>query len=98
MAGLRQGLAPLHLKGRNAVKDRGTQSFLVREECASAQGKKICGSPLQQGGKRRSRPLPTKAIDEDVDERGSGRQAQGDMARMGWRVQCLTDWLRAKLT
>jgi hypothetical protein len=38
---------------------------------------------LQQGGKRRSRPLPTKAIDEAVGECGSDRQAQGNLASVG---------------
>jgi hypothetical protein len=34
-------------------------------------GEETLGQPLQQGGKRRSRPLPTKATREDVDECGS---------------------------
>jgi hypothetical protein len=33
-----------------------------------------------------------------VDERGSGHQAQGNLAGIDARVQCLADWLRAKLT
>ena len=36
-----------------------------------AQGKKLRAAPLQLGGKRRSRPLPTKAIHEVGNERGS---------------------------
>jgi hypothetical protein len=37
MAGLRQGLALLHLKGRNEVEDGVTRSFLVREECKAGE-------------------------------------------------------------
>jgi hypothetical protein len=73
MAGLRQGLALLHPQGRNAVEDGADRSFLVPRGMGAAQGKKLWTAPLQQGGKRRSRPLPTKAIDEDVGECGFGQ-------------------------
>ena len=53
------------------MEDGDALSFLSREECALAQGKKLWAAPLQQGGKRRSRPLPTKAIHEVGNERGS---------------------------
>jgi hypothetical protein len=73
MAGLRQGLAPLHPQGRNAVEDGADRRLLLREECVAHAGEETLGEPLQQGGKRRSRPLPTKAIDEDVSECGLGQ-------------------------
>ena len=41
-----------------------------------AQGKKLWTAPLKQGGKRQSRPLPSKAISEDVDECGCGQFTQ----------------------
>ena len=59
------------MAGRNAVEDGDDRGFLSREECALAQGKKLRAAPLQQGGKRRSRPLLTKAIHEVGNERGS---------------------------
>ena len=71
MAGLRQGLAPLHLKGRNAVEDGDDRGFLSREEWAERPGEESSGRTVVARGKRRSRPLPTKAIDEAVGERGS---------------------------
>lgn len=54
-------------------------------------GEESSGCTVAARGKRRSRPLPTKAIDEAVGERGSGNRTQGDLARFGWRVQCLAD-------
>ncbi len=62
-----------------------------RSDGVASPGEETLDRPLQQGGKRCSRPLPTKAIDEAVGERGSGRQVQGDLARIGWCVQCLAD-------
>jgi hypothetical protein len=53
-----------------------------REECVGHAGEETLGEPLQQGGKRRSRPLPTKATRKDVDECGSG---QSD-AKEIWQV------------
>ena len=70
MAGFRQGIAPLHPQGRNAVKDGADRGFLPREEWAERPGEESPGCPVAARGKRRSRPLPTKAIDEAVGERG----------------------------
>jgi hypothetical protein len=66
-----------------------------REECEA--GEETLGQPLQQGSKRRNRPLPTKAIDEDVGERGSGPQAQGNLARIGWSIHCPADRPRREI-
>ncbi len=76
MAGLRQGLAPAAPEGRNAVEDGEAQVSCLARNAQPTEGRQAgeetWGEPLQQGGKRRSRPLPTKAIDEDVGECGSG--------------------------
>ena len=56
-------------------------------------GEETLGCTVAARGKRRSRPLPTKAIDEAVGERGSGHRAQGDLARKRAHVQCPADWL-----
>jgi hypothetical protein len=64
-----------------------------REEWAKPRGRNF-GPTVAAKSKRRSRPLPTKAIDEAVGERGSGHQAQGDLARIGWCVQCPADKFR----
>jgi hypothetical protein len=87
MAGLRQGLALLHPQGRNAVEDGADRGFLSREDWAKPRGRNF-GLTVAARGKRRSRPLPTKAIDEAVGERGSGRYPLGDLARVGCYVQC----------
>jgi hypothetical protein len=50
------------------VEDGETQSFLVREECEAGEESLWIGVAAK--GKKRSRPLPTKAIDEAVGERG----------------------------
>jgi hypothetical protein len=97
MAGLRQGLALLHLKGRNVVEDGADRRFLASARNGRSPGEETWGEPLQQGSKRRSRPLPTKAIDEAVGERGSEPSSDKEIWQ-GWvRVQCLADWLCAKL-
>ena len=64
-------------KGRNGVEDVGQKAFLSREEWAvsgspcglphgveTPRGRKSAQTALQQGIKRRSHPLPTKAIEE----------------------------------
>jgi hypothetical protein len=43
------------------------------------------GCTVAARGKRRSRRLPTKAIDEDVGERGSGRQTPKRFGK-DWRA------------
>jgi hypothetical protein len=72
MAGLRQGLASAAPERPQRSGGRRDAKFLGAARNAK-QGKKVCGPLLRQGGKRRSRRLPTKAINEDVGERGSGR-------------------------
>lgn len=64
-----------------------------REEWAERPGEETLGCTVAARGKRRSRPLPTKAIDEAVGERGSGRYPLGDLARVGCCVQCRADAL-----
>jgi hypothetical protein len=59
-----------------------------REEWAERPGEETLGCTVAAKGKRRSRPLPTKAIDEAVGERGSGRYSLGDLAKVGCYVQC----------
>jgi hypothetical protein len=54
-----------------------------REECVGHAGEETLGEPLQQGGKRRSRPLPTNAIDEAVGECGSGRHTARRFGKYG---------------
>jgi hypothetical protein len=44
------------LVGRSAAQDGGGESFLPREEWASAQGKKVDPTPLRLRRARRSRP------------------------------------------
>ena len=75
---------------RAATKWRMVQTGVswFREEWAKPRGRNF-GPTVAAKGKRRSRPLPTKAIDEDVGERGSGHRTQGHLARIGWRVQGL---------
>ena len=73
------------------MEDGADRGFLSREEWATRPGEESSECPVAARGKRRSRPLPTKAIDEAVGERGSGFRAQGDLARIGWRVQCPAD-------
>ena len=68
----------------------GRQVSWFREECASARGKKVCGPPLQQGGKRRSRPLPTKATSEDVDECGCEQTYPNEIWQR--RVSAINVW------
>ena len=64
MAGLRQGLAPLHPargpqkvilfgvgKGRNAVEDGADRGFLVPRGMGAAQGKKLWAAPLKRGAR-----------------------------------------------
>ena len=70
MAGFRQGLAPVAPEGPKRSGGRCRPGFLVPRGMGEAQGKKLWTAPLQLGGKRRSRPLPTRAIDEDVGECG----------------------------
>jgi len=103
MAGFRQGLALLHPQGRNAVEDGADRSFLVPRGMGAvgvpiaqrwggkARGRNF-GPTVAARGKRRSRPLPTKAIDEAVRERGSGNRTQGYLANVDVRVQCRGDW------
>src|SRR5450432_2953732 len=43
-------------QGRSAAEDGGGESFLFREEWASAQGKKVDPTPLRLRRSRRSRP------------------------------------------
>jgi hypothetical protein len=96
MAGLRQELALLHPQGCNEVEDGADRSFLVprgmrmwgprrASDGVQSRGRNF-GPTVAAKGKRRSRPLPTKAIDEDVGECGSGHLAQGNLARIGVRV------------
>jgi hypothetical protein len=96
MAGDRQGLA----SAAHGVPERGggrcRPTFVVSRGMRVSAGEETLGQPLQQGGKRRSRPLPTKAIDEDVGECGSGHHAKGDLARIGPCVQCPAHWNRRK--
>jgi hypothetical protein len=70
MAGYRQGLALLHLEGRNAVEDGGRGlSCSARKQAQRRRGRKFPAAVAAKR-KRRSRALPTKAIDEAVGERG----------------------------
>ena len=69
-----------------------TEVSWFREEWAKPRGRNL-GPTVAARGKRRSHPLPTKAIDEAVGERGSGHLAQGNLASIGWRVQCPADGL-----
>src|SRR3546814_13409867 len=52
---------------------RGRPGFLVSARNGRSPGEETSGCTVAARGKRRSRPLPTKAIDEAVGERGSGR-------------------------
>jgi hypothetical protein len=56
---------------------------LSRSDGVASPGEETLGCTVAAKGKRRSRPLPTKAIDEAVGERGSGRYPLGDLARVG---------------
>jgi hypothetical protein len=70
---------------------RGRPGFLGSARNGRSPGEETSGCTVAARGKRRSRPLPTKAIEEAVGERGSGRRAQGDLARIGRCVQCPAD-------
>jgi hypothetical protein len=52
------------------VEDGADRAFLSREEWAARPGEESSGCSVAARGKRRSRPLATKAIDEAVGERG----------------------------
>jgi hypothetical protein len=84
------------------VEDGADRNLLSREEWApsgspsrsdgvASPGEETLGQPLQQGGKRRSRPLPTKAIDEDVDECGSEQSNAKEISQI-W-VRAFNVWL-----
>src|SRR5262249_13332136 len=60
------------LVGRNAAEDGGGESFLPREEWASAQGKKVSPPPLRLRRSRRSRRL--------------ARSSHGEATRSGRRL------------
>ena len=72
---------------------RRRPGFLASARNGRSPGEETLDCTVAARGKRRSRPLPTKAIDEAVGERGSGHRAQGDLARIGRRVQCRADAL-----
>jgi hypothetical protein len=54
------------LAGRNAAEDSGGESFLFREEWASAQGKKVWPPRLRLRRSRRSRPSARSSQEEAV--------------------------------
>src|SRR5580658_4350581 len=54
------------LAGRSAAEDGGGESFLLREEWASAQGKKVDPTPLRLRRSRRSRPSVRSSDGEAV--------------------------------
>src|SRR6202790_4388989 len=54
------------LEGRSAAEDGGGESFLPREEWASAQGKKVSPAPLRLRRSRRSRPSARSSQEEAV--------------------------------
>jgi hypothetical protein len=58
------------LAGRSAAEDGGRESFLIREEWASAQGKKVDPPPLRLSRSRRSRSSARSSQAEAV---GSAR-------------------------
>mgnify|MGYP003624311798 FL=1 len=70
MADFRQGLEPMHPQGRNEVEDGADRGFLFPRGMRVSAGEETLGCTVAARGKRRSRPLPIKAIDEDVDECG----------------------------
>ena len=70
MADFRQGLEPMHPQGRNEVEDGADRGFLFPRGMRVSAGEETLGCTVAFRGKRRSRPLPIKAIDEDVDECG----------------------------
>jgi hypothetical protein len=97
---------------RAAAKRRTVQTGVscFREECAltgsplrlrdgvAGAGEETLGSTVAARGKRRSRPLPTKATREAVDGRGfraSGARKFGEPVA---RVHMTAPWIRADLT
>src|SRR5579863_9494655 len=54
------------LAGRSAAEDGGGESFLLREEWASAQGTKVDPPPLRLRRSRRSRPSARSSQKEAV--------------------------------
>ncbi len=92
MAGLRQGRGSAAPKGPEHSGGLYRPGFLGSARNGRSPGEETSGCTVAAArGKRRSCPLPTKAIDEAVCERGSGRRAQGVLARIGRCVQCPAD-------
>jgi hypothetical protein len=83
MAGLRQGLASAAPGGPKRSGGRCRPEFLGSARNGRSPGEETWGEPLQQGGKRRSRPLPTKAINEAVGERSFGQSYTKEIWQ-GW--------------
>src|ERR1700722_14668035 len=61
-----KGIDDAPLAGRSAAEDGGGESFLPREEWASAQGKKVDPPPLRLRRSRRSRPSARSSHAEAV--------------------------------
>ena len=83
MAGLRQGLAPLHLKGRNAVEDGADRRLLPREECVEHAGEETLGQPLQQRARGAAVPCQPKPLTRTWVSAVLGITRQGDFADVG---------------
>lgn len=103
MAGLRQGLAPLHPQGRNVSGGRGRPGFLVPRGMGAVgvpialamgwqgQGKKLRASPLQQGARGAAGRCQPKPLTRPWVGAGSCHRPQGDLARIGWGARCRAD-------
>jgi hypothetical protein len=75
MAGLRQGLATASPEGPKRRGGRCRSKFLGSARNGRSPGEETSICTVEARGERRSRPLPSKAINEDVGERGCGQFA-----------------------
>src|SRR5258708_2162897 len=76
------------LAGRSAAEDGGGETFLPREEWASAQGKKVDPTPLRLRRSRRSRPSARSSQEEAVWSAGRTASSGEHVADVEGRV----DW------
>jgi hypothetical protein len=103
MAGLRQGRCSPHPQGRNGRGGRRERAFLSREECAKAQGKKVCDPPLRLGQRGAAVPcLPkpsTRPCGREGSLHGQGRVSSWQTLapsprQAGTNAEVITHWFR----
>src|SRR5580698_919266 len=73
------------LAGRSAAEDGGGESFLSREEWASAQGKKVSPAPLRPGDRGAAVLRPDQAMERPCGPRTEQSSGQ-DVADVGYQA------------